>query len=207
MKNSLSIIVFLVCFISYGQNPRQIKHDLKEIDSIGQLEGFKALHPSWDVELVALDKLDAIIPKKLRKLNKGKSATVKNDDGIYVYKLISETPAQLFRASYIYLNGNELRKAQIDSLRPIIIDKYKSGTPFETLVKAHNMDKNTANGDLNWFKKGTMVSGFEKAVEDHKVNDIFTVDVNRRKWYYVVLKTHSDRTIDYKNFIKVKSKR
>jgi len=54
------------------------------------------------------------------------------------------------------------------------------------------MDGNPT-GDLDWFGKGMMVEEFDKAVRNRNKDEIFTVDVDNKKWYYVVLKTHDNK--------------
>lgn len=97
-----------------------------------------------------------------------------------------------------------INRREIDSLRPLIIKKYKAGTSFENLVEKYNMDGNSKKGDLGWFKTKKMVPEFESAVRNHKKGDIFFVDVNAPKWHYVVLKTFDDRERISYNFIKIK---
>jgi parvulin-like peptidyl-prolyl isomerase len=66
------------------------------------------------------------------------------------------------------------------------------------------MDGNKT-GDLNWFNEGEMVPEFEIAVKKHKKDEIFTVDVPERKWYYVTLKTHEDKEIQELTILKIKN--
>ncbi len=99
-----------------------------------------------------------------------------------------------FRVSYVYLNGKELTKGEIDNLREKIINDYESGIPFSELAKKYSMDNNSEKGgDLGWFPEGKMYLEFEEAVKNHKKGEIFIVDIPSRNWYYVVLKTYNDR--------------
>jgi len=99
-----------------------------------------------------------------------------------------------YRVSYIYFNGKEISLNDINELRKKIIQKYNYGVNFSVLAKEYSMDGNSEKGgDLGWFPEGRMHPQFEKAIKNHKKGDIFTVDIPSRDWYYVVLKTYSDR--------------
>jgi parvulin-like peptidyl-prolyl isomerase len=99
-----------------------------------------------------------------------------------------------FRVSYIFLSGKDLSLDRINILRKTIIDDYKKGVPFKKLAKEYSLDWNSeTEGDLGWFPEGRMYPQFENAVRKHSKDDIFTVDIPSREWYYVVLKTHSNR--------------
>jgi parvulin-like peptidyl-prolyl isomerase len=212
MKHYIGILLILFTIIAKAQTKKEIKQTLKNIESQEDFEKYKSEHSDWNIVLIELNTSDAEFPKKLAELKKGKIRALKIDDGNYFYKFISSSKETEFRVSYIYLNGKELTKKEIDSIRPIIIKKYKSGISFDDLVEAYNMDGNSKKGDLGWLKKGTMVSDFEKAVIEHEKSDIFIVDVNNsdnhwHDWYYVVLKTHNDRISETQTYIRIKSSR
>lgn len=121
------------------------------------------------------------------------------------YKILRVDSTLSFRVNYIYLNGEQLSKTQIDSLRGEIISKYKAGVGFLDLALQYNMDGNVS-GDSRWFIEGMMVKQFEDAVKRHARGDIFTVDTPENKWYHVVLKTYDNTFIKTITLIKAKSK-
>ena len=84
---------------------------------------------------------------------------------------------------------------EMTGLSPLFdkISQFKNGVSFDTLVKQYTMDGNPS-GILDWFLKGKMAPEFDKAVWHRPQGSIFTVDVPYKKWYYVVLKTDSNRT-------------
>jgi parvulin-like peptidyl-prolyl isomerase len=99
-----------------------------------------------------------------------------------------------------------LTATQVDSVQEVIIKKYKEGVPFKELARNYSMDGNAENGgDLGWFSKKMMVKEFSEPVSSHDHNDIFTVDIPSKQWYYVVLKTYPDRQRIKKGIIKIKS--
>ncbi len=210
MKKYIGILLILFTIIAKGQTKKEIKETLKNIESKEEFKKYKSKNSHWVIEFIELNTLNSEIPKRLLRLRKGEIKKIKIENGNYYYKLISSSKETEYRASYIYLNADELTKKEIDSIRPIIIKKYKSGVSFIDLVKEYNMDGNSKKGDLGWFKKGKLVPDFEKAVIEHKESDIFTVDVDNsdkyymKNWYYVVLKTHKDRINKTQTYIRIK---
>ncbi len=210
MKYYIGILLVLLTITAKGQTKKEIKQTLKSIETQEDFQKYKDKNSDWDIELIELNTSNPELPNKLVKLKKGKIRAIKIDDENYYYKYINSSKETEFRVSYIYLNGSELTKKEVDSIRPIIIRKYKSGVSFADLVSDYNMDGNSNKGDLGWFKKGKMVSDFEKAVIEHKKSDIFIVDVDNsdnhwHPWYYVVLKTHNDRISEVQTYIRIKS--
>ncbi len=205
MIRHIVILFFFLGLTAYGQTKKEIKETLKRIDSKEKIEAYLLANPDWKIEYIELSDIDADVPKKLTKLEEGESTFIKSKGEKFHYKLLSKTKEVEFRVSYIYLNGRELTKNQIDSLRPLIIQKYKAKIPFEELVVKYNMDGNSVKGgDFGWFKTGSTVPEFEKAVQEHRKGDIFIVDVDVKNWYYVVLKTYSDREPTILKLVRVK---
>jgi hypothetical protein len=183
----------------YSQN--WVKN-LKEIHSQDELSTFLVKNPLLDVEeltFVTLKDSGALTQKVF----------AKNIGDVFLedsstYKIWSEVvdTALYFRVNYIYLNAKVRTKHQIDSLRPLIIQQYKQGTPFQTLVTQYTMDGNLT-GDLGWFQAGVMIPEFEAAVRKAVTGSIFTVDVPENDWFYVVLKTHDQQMAKTRTVLKV----
>jgi parvulin-like peptidyl-prolyl isomerase len=99
-----------------------------------------------------------------------------------------------YRANYIFLDGSTLAPSEVDSLKKIIVQKASAGTPFEQLSDQFTMDGNTTHGDTDWFFGEYMFPvEFQNAVQNHKLGEIFFVDVSEKKWHYIVKKTYNDR--------------
>lgn len=113
--------------------------------------------------------------------------------GSYTYKILSDTTARFSRVSYIYFDGTKRSPAQIDSLRTLIGQQLQEGVAFKDLAAQYTMDDNLT-GDTGWFTDGTMVPEFEKALKKHKAPEVFTLDIPKRGWYYVVKKTFEPGT-------------
>ncbi|MEM9078228.1 MAG: peptidylprolyl isomerase [Bacteroidota bacterium] len=158
-----------------------------------------------DYELLSFDLDNPIPPQKLIGLQQGEHIAIVEKDITYVYYFFQVEEFEEYRASYIYLDGTKLSKSEVDSIRPIIIENFKSGISFEDLNEKYNMDPNPNKGDLGWFPGGQMMSDFEKAVKEHRLNEIFTVDIPEKNWYYVTLKTFKNRINKKRTYVKIKS--
>ena len=56
------------------------------------------------------------------------------------------------------------------------------------------MDGNNTHGDTGWFFGEAMVpKELQDAVKNHKLGEIFTVDVPDKQWHYIVKKTYDDQ--------------
>ncbi|MBT30093.1 MAG: hypothetical protein CMO01_10575 [Thalassobius sp.] len=191
-----SILIFVLLF-SYltllGQNKKEIKTQFKQVSSIEDALKLQEKQPDWDVEIYEVNSNDSTFEKSLRDLQIGETLKIKEPTKIIYYKAIEENTALEFRVSYIFFDGNRLEVTQIDSLRDLVIKQLSNGVPFSELHKKYNMDRNPSNGDLGWFKEGDMVSEFENAVRDHKVDEVFKIDIPENQWYYVTLKTFENK--------------
>jgi len=132
----------------------------------------------------------ALIDKRLLKQNKGDVFSV----GYVTYKVIEATETVNYRASYIFLDGGSLSKSEIDELKKVILKKHSEGISWEKLSDEYTMDGNTTHGDTGWFFGEEMVpKELQDAVKNHKLNEIFYVDVPERQWNYIVMKTYDDQ--------------
>lgn len=198
MKRKLLLIILLYCFqASLGQN---INSALAKVKSVADAEAFIKAYPKAKGEIFTIDssKHFSLIVQPLYAKKIGFSFTIANDS----YKTLDKDSTLSFWVRYIFLNGAQLSKHQIDSVRNEIITKYKNGTDFGDLVQQYNMDGNIT-GDTGWFKEGMMVKEFEEAVRSHKKGDIFSVDEPDQNWYHVVLKTHESTYVKKITMLKV----
>jgi parvulin-like peptidyl-prolyl isomerase len=120
------------------------------------------------------------------------------------FKIIASNEVQIFRVSYIFLDESKISLKKINETRNKILKKYEKGISFSQLASQYTMDS-TKDGDLGWYTEGMMVTEFESAVKQHKINDIFKVDIPERKWFYIVLKTFEDKKVNQFTVIKIKS--
>ena len=194
----LTISSFTIFLYACGQISAK---ELTEIKTIEQANQFIKSFPKVDTRLFTItsdkDTSDITLPLFDKKV--GYSFSI--DD--FTYKIVESSSYPEFRVSYIYFDGTQLPAETIDSMRKEILNKFRDGSYFFDLVKEYTMD-GSPNGDLGWFSENVMVKEFEMAVRRHKKNDIFTIDVPEKKWYYVTLKTFDDRVIRKLTILKVK---
>lgn len=81
-------------------------------------------------------------------------------------------------------------------MRNKVLSEYKQGYQFNDLAR-HHSDGRTAKtgGDTGWIKPSEISEAFDKIAfnQKHAVNDVFTVDDEDNKKYYIVMKT-KDKT-------------
>ena len=189
MKNSIVALLLLGWLPSFAQTT--VTEKFQKINTTAEAQAFvdanAALKPSLFNLTSAKD--SSLIDKRLLRQNKGDIFSV----GYVTYKVLEAKEKIQFRANYIFLDGASLTPLQIDSLRKIIIQKASSGVPFEQLSDQYTMDGNTTHGDTGWFfGEEMMPKEFQDAVHNHKLGEIFQVDVADKQWHYIVKKTYDD---------------
>jgi len=174
-KRLLLTVSFLYLTAASSQN-------LNEINSLDEAENFVKLNPKAEITTLEIgsDSLDYYKNRFLEKDMIDKNRIVKTEFTVSM------------RVSYVYLDGSKLSINQINKKRQEIIKLYKKGKSFGELATIYNMDGNRNKGDLGWFNEGVMHKTFEDAIKNHKINDVFEVDISENKWYYIVLKTYND---------------
>lgn len=199
MRQIITICLLLCVSISLNAQKR-FKKELDSITTAEDAEAYIESQKNRNNKLITFNeaKHKTQLAKELLKLRKGGSKVVKGEIERIHYKVIEKNRVTHFRVSYIYLNGKEMSMSEINGIREKIIAQYESGIPFWQLAKTYSMDRSAQQGgDLGWFTYGEMVPEFESAVTDSskQIDDVFTVDVPSKQWYYVVLKTHEPKDI------------
>ena len=152
------------------------------------------------------EKHKTALAEKLFSRSSGGTFVVENEVEKVHYKIVETSFITHYRVSYIYLDGKKLPESEISALRRSIMSQYKDGVPFDYLAKKYSMDGNAnRGGDLGWFAKGEMHPIFEDTIigTTANVDDTFTVDIEDRQWYYVVLKTFEPKDIKEIKVLKV----
>jgi parvulin-like peptidyl-prolyl isomerase len=196
----ITVLFWVLCFQNlFAQN---LEKQIEKINTIEQATEFVEKNPEFEASIFSITpELDTVnIPAYYKKLELG---SVISEDG-YIFKAISVEKIEAFRVSYIYLDGKKLTFSQIEKLRSKIISQFKEGIAFSDLAKEYTMDGNLS-GDLNWFTEGMMVPEFEEAIKMYKKDEIFTVDIPNRNWYYVTLKTYEDKFISKITLLSIKN--
>jgi hypothetical protein len=169
-----------------------VYEQFQKINTLDQAQQFIAKNPLLKPEILYLTagKDTTLIDKRLLRQKKGDVFSV----GYVTYKVLEAKDTVDFRAHYIFLDGGTYSKSEIDSLKKLIVDKAKAGASFEQLSDQYTMDGNKTHGDTGWFfGEYSFPKEFQDAVQNHKLGDIFFVDVAERQWHYIVKKTYEDR--------------
>jgi len=195
-------LLIALCYASIVSIAQNKGIDLADIKSISQAQILIDKNPKLKGKIFTIESSRDTSEIVMPLYNKKSHFTFRIDDN--VYKILQIDSALSFRVNYIYLNGEQLTKFEVDSLRKEIISKYRKGTSFFQLAQQYTMDGNIT-GDTGWFTEGMMVNEFESAVRNHKKGEIFTVDTPDRNWYHVVLKTYDDTYIKKLTILKVNS--
>jgi parvulin-like peptidyl-prolyl isomerase len=196
------LIIFIIIFISFESFSQTIKEQLQQIITIDDAKKLAAENPNLEAELLNIHP-EIETDNFVTKLSESKTGEIFSDLD-FTYKILFETNINAFRVSYIFLDASKISLTEIEKLRSKILNEYKNGISFSNLAKKYTMDS-SKDGDLGWFTEGMMVPDFEKAVKNHKQNDIFKVDITNEKWYYIVLKTFTDKPIREYTVLKIKS--
>jgi parvulin-like peptidyl-prolyl isomerase len=169
-----------------------VTEKFQKIGTVQQAQQFIDANPELKPALLRLSagKDSSLIEKRLLRQKKGDIFSV----GYVTYKAIDVSDTVAFRANYIFLDGSTLSVSEVDSLKKLILQKASSGASFEQLSDQYTMDGNTTKGDTDWFFGELMFpKEFQDAVQNHKLGDIFFVDVAEKQWHYIVKKTYNDR--------------
>ncbi|HTL08528.1 MAG TPA: peptidylprolyl isomerase [Chitinophagaceae bacterium] len=190
MKFSIVAFLLLVSASVFAQPT--VTEQFQKITTVQQAQQFIDANKELKPALLHLSygKDTSLIDKRLLRQKKGDIFSV----GYVTYKVIEASDTVAYRASYVFLDESSLSMQQIDSLRKIILQKAASGVPFEKLSDEYTMDGNNTHGDTGWFFGEAMVpKELQDAVKNHKLGEIFSVDVPDKQWHYIVKKTYDDQ--------------
>jgi parvulin-like peptidyl-prolyl isomerase len=189
MKHLLAglFLLFSASVLAQPTVTEQFQKVITVQDAQNYIDANPALKPA--ILHLSYGKDSTLIDKRLLRQQKGDVFSV----GYVTYKVIEATETVNYRASYVFLDGSSLSMPEVDSLRKIIVQKASAGAPFDQLSDQYTMDGNTTHGDTGWFFGIEMMpKEFQDAVKNHKLGDIFFVDVSDRQWHYIVKKTYND---------------
>lgn len=190
MKNILAGL-FLFLSVPVIAQPT-VREQFLKIETMAQAQKFIDANAPLKPTILNLSygKDTALIDKRLLKQKKGDIFSV----GYVTYKVLEATESVQYRASYVFLDGSSLSKSEVDSLKKIIVRKHSEGASFEQLSDQYTMDGNNTKGDTGWFfGEETVPKELQEGVKDHKLGEVFFVDVPERQWHYIVKKTYDDQ--------------
>jgi len=204
MKNIFFLLIIVCSSCTVAQSKKEVKKALRSIEQLEQVTTLQQQHPNWEMHIIATNISEDAHFLSIKKPKLGTVFKKKEQGNNYLCKVIETEQVQEFRASHIYINGKDYSLTEIDSLRTIILEKYENGVPFADLAKQYSSYSTPNDGDLGWFKEGIMVAVFEEAIKNREKDEVFTVDIPERNWYYVVLKTHTNRESTLVNSLEIK---
>ncbi len=190
MRKSLVALFLLTSTTLFAQET--VTEKFQKIQTVQQAQQFIEANPVLKPALLYLSagKDTALIDKRLLRQKRGDIFSV----GYVTYKVLEARDTTDLRASYIFLDGGSLSKSEVDSLKKLIVQKLNAGAKFEQLSDQYTMDGNKTHGDTDWFfGEYSFPKEFQDAVMNHKLGDIFFVDVPDKEWHYIVKKTFEDR--------------
>ena len=190
LKYSLVAFCFLLSIPIFAQ--LRVTENLRKIETTQQAQQYIDANPRLKPALLTIsaEKDSAIIHKRILRQKKGDVFSV----GYVTYKVLEAADTVTSRASYIFIDGSEFSGTQLDSLKKVIVKRANDGESFAALSDHYGMDGNSTRGDTEWFPgRYTFPQEFQDAVRQHKVGDIFFVDLPDKQWHYIVKKTHPDQ--------------
>jgi parvulin-like peptidyl-prolyl isomerase len=190
MKNILSVLLLVLSAPVFAQPT--VREQFLKIETMAQAQKFIDANAPLKPTILNLSygKDTTLIDKRLLKQKKGDIFSV----GYVTYKVLEATESVQYRASYIFLDGSSLSKSEVDSLKKVITRKNSEGASFEQLSDQYTMDGNNTKGDTGWFfGEETVPKELQEGVKDHKLGEVFFVDVPERQWHYIVKKTYDDQ--------------
>ncbi len=202
------ILVFITLFSFSSNAQKTLEQELDSIFTVEQAQQFLESKRARHNNIITYneEKHKTKLSQELLNLNKGGSKVVSNGLEKIHYKVIDKCKIIYHRVNYIILDGTKMSLMEIDKLRPRIIAKLKNGVPFKDVAIEYSMDQNkTRGGDSGWITYGEMLPEFEEQVmsEAHQIGDIFLVDIESNKSYYVVKKTYDKKSITEVKVLKV----
>ena len=183
--------LLLFCSASAFAQPT-VTDQFQKITTVEQAQKYIDANPTLKPAIVRLSygKDTSLIDKRLLRQNKGDVFNV----GYVTYKVLDSKEVVNYRSNYIFLDGGSLTAPQIDSLKKLIVQKINAGASFDQLSDQYTMDGNNTHGDTGWFfGEEMMPKEFQDAVKNHKMGEVFFVDVSDKQWHYIVKKTYDDQ--------------
>ncbi len=193
-----TLLICLFPTLIFAQN--DIRKDLDSISSTEQATAYIKSLRDGNNKIITFneEKHQTELAREIFKMGKGSTKVFKSEIEDVHYKVIEKREIPYYRVNYIMLDGNEMRIKDINSLRPRLIKEINKGTAFNVLASRFSMDQNRfKGGDSGWITHGDMLPEFEERVmnDTYNVDDVFLVNVESNRWYYVVQKTHEKKNI------------
>ena len=108
-----------------------------------------------------------------------------------IKKYYDETYAGEISAKHILISTNSMSEDEAEKKAKDLIKQLNDGADFSTLAKENSDDPGSKEngGDLGYFGKGQMVTEFEEAAYNLKVDEYTKEPVKTSYGYHIILKT------------------
>lgn len=203
---SLLLIILLITIPAFSQSIKKVKNDLSSITTVESAKQFIKDRPDLKCKIYTYNQEKHIneLSKKLFELKEQNTLVVEQKHDKALYKIIAIEPIQHYRASYIFFDGKKKNPEEIKFLRKELEIQLRNGKEFKDLAGNHSMDRNASRGgDLGWFTNDYMFPEFIEALDEHDINDVFFLDLEEKKRYYLIKKTEAPKEIKLLTVIKV----
>jgi hypothetical protein len=196
--------IFLLLLFTPLINSSQTTLLEKKLDSVSTAEEalkFLKTNQPEDGKVITFnkEKHKTNLTTSLFKYRLGGKKIVRSGNKRTVYKILDKSTPDFCKFDIIVLDGNKTSGQQAKVIRDKVLLQYKEGYKFKDLVKNHS-DGPTANmgGDTGWIKLGDISEAFDEAAfnQNRAINDVFTVDDEENKKYYIVMKTQDKTPIE-----------
>jgi hypothetical protein len=198
----MKYIFLLLVFVPLIHSSQTILE--KQLDSVTTAEEamkFLKTNKPEDGKVITFnkEKHKTDLTTSLFKYRLGGKKIVRSGNKRTVYKILDKSTPDFCKFDIILLDGSKTSGQQAKVIRDKVLLQYKEGYKFKDLVKNHS-DGPTAKtgGDTGWIKLGDISEAFDEVAfnENHAINDVFTVDDEKNKKYYIVMKTQDKTPIE-----------
>jgi hypothetical protein len=207
LNKYFTLIIFIFCFKSFSQKiSRQLKSDLKLVTNLKTAKDFIKKNPDIKSKVFTYNELkhNNKISKSLFNKNIGDIYQLDEQIAQVYYKILSITSKLHYRASYIFFDGNKIKKTVVDSLTNVIYFKLNTGENFNKLAGEYSMSRNAnIGGDLGWFTKEKMPKSFIDSLKVKKEKSVYNFNLNNTNKYYIVKKTETEKEIRILQVLKI----
>ncbi|QDO95102.1 hypothetical protein FNB79_14350 [Formosa sediminum] len=208
LRNLLLTGAIISSVFCYGQ--KSIDKSLENITSEEQAKLFIKEHKELKGKYFVFnkEKHNTTLTRELFEMPIGNSKVYESEYNKTIYKVIDKTETIYYRASYIFINSDNLNESDLKRLKQTIYSKYNQGVDFSNLIKRYSMDVNASRGgDTGWFIEGKMPVEVEDELirnnKNHYLNKLFTVDIPGKNWHYIILKTEEPKPIEEIKVLKI----
>jgi parvulin-like peptidyl-prolyl isomerase len=198
MKYLLTLFLLIPIF-SFSQD--SLEQQLDSISSSEEATSFLKENKPKQGKIFTFNKAKhkTRLANDLFDLAKGGKKVIKTDFKKTYYKVIDKSEVIYSKFNIIVFDASKTSAEDAIAKRNKILAKHNEGYRFTDLAK-HNSSGPTAKmgGDTGWIKVGDMSTAFDDIafIENHALNQVFSVDDIENNKYYLVVKTEVKTPIE-----------